>query len=74
MEYETKVLSYIVKQKDTPIFDESATTISIDDEAHGEFIVISQNGNQRICFDFCEWDQIDWVVRKLMKNWKSEIE
>jgi hypothetical protein len=43
-EYETSPLSWIVKPKGEPVYSEMATTITIDDEAAGPFLVIKQEG------------------------------
>ena len=42
IEYETRVISKAMMAKGEPIYAEMTTTVSIDDEAGGEFIVINQ--------------------------------
>ena len=43
-EYETRVTSWTVAPKGEPTFSEMATVVSIDDEAAGEYVVVSQQG------------------------------
>ncbi len=45
MNYETRILSKIALREGVGIFDESATRITIEDEAAGEFLKIEQPGN-----------------------------
>ena len=42
--YIVRPISYIVSPEGEPIFSEMATTVKIDDEAGGEFIVMQQFG------------------------------
>ena len=42
MEYEVRTTALVVAPVGEPIFSEGATTIRIDDEAAGEFLVVSQ--------------------------------
>ena len=53
-----------------PIFHERATHIEIDDEAAGEFLVISQcvDGEQKIRIDHDEWPHIRKAVNDMFKR------
>lgn len=45
MEYEVRHIALVVAPVGEPIFSEQATTIRIDDEAAGEFLVVSQSSD-----------------------------
>jgi len=68
-DYTVTPLSYIVRPIKSPIFAESATIVSIEDEAGGEFITIDQSGTGeygRVAInDRVEWDAICNAVNKL---------
>jgi len=68
---ETRTLSIIILPKGEPIFSERGTKISIDDEAGGEFLVISQNDmSVPLKIDPAEWDAIKAAVDKMIKECK----
>lgn len=70
-EYETRILSLIVKPKKEPIFSEMATTISIVDESGGEFIELSQPGRSdlgKIAIEFSEWPEIKKAVDRMIEE------
>lgn len=77
MKYETKILSLVVKPVGGPIFSEQATVISIDDEAAGEFLKLTQHkgrmgsGEEEVCFNFEEWKTINDAVNKLIGIWSK---
>ena len=57
----TRPTRWTVAPENEPLYSNRATTISINDEAGGEFIVIAQAPNQKggvISFDPCEWPAI----------------
>lgn len=43
-EYETRIVRLLVAPKADPIFSELATTITIEDEAAGEYVEVEQEG------------------------------
>lgn len=45
-QYETRIKALVVAPVGEPIFSEKATEISVDDEASGEFVKISQSYDQ----------------------------
>lgn len=57
--YTSRPVAWIVGPSDEPSFSERMTRVEIDDEAGGEFVVVSQctdqNGDQRIAIDVSEW-------------------
>lgn len=70
-EYETRVISLVVKPVKEPNFSELATTISIDSEGSGEFITIKQQGRNDenvVGIDPCEWPLIKEAVERLLAD------
>ncbi len=68
-EYETRVTALTVAPKGEPTFSERATVISINDEAAGEFVEISQpalDGLKKIALDCDEWPAIRDAVDRLI--------
>ena len=67
----TMPLGYSVySENDNPIFGDSATTIKIEDEAAGPFIVLEQFNDdvQKLKFDFDEIEILFSTIKKLMKE------
>lgn len=71
-EYITRITRLTVIPNGDPIFSETATNISIDDEAAGEFIVVEQDGDAaaKIKIDKEEWPAIKAAIDLLMKELK----
>ena len=71
MKYKTITGSLIVMPEDGEIFSDMATTISIEDEAGGPFVIVSQTadyikpGEIRIGPD--EWDDIKYAIYRMME-------
>lgn len=67
-EYETEIIEKLVKPKGEPIFSERATSIRIEDEAGGCFVVVCQCGKieAKIQIDPGEWpairEAIEWGI------------
>ena len=60
--HDVRIIELIVIPKGQPTFSEMATRISIDDEAAGEFVKVSQEGGHT---DVAKWIVIDpseWPV------------
>jgi len=69
--YITSVVSTVVHMDDrNPIFGEDITTITIDDDATGGFIVLSQN-EQTIKIDPDELQLITKTAMKMLANYKK---
>ena len=69
--YETRVLSLIVLPEGEAIFSEQATTVTIEDEAGGEFIVVEQPGlvdAGKIRIDRAEWPAIREAIESMIKE------
>lgn len=70
--YITSVVSTVVHMDDrNPIFGEDITTITIDDEACGGYIVLTQN-EQTIRFDLDELQLVTKTAMKMLANYNSK--
>jgi hypothetical protein len=60
---------------DEPIFGENTTTVAVDDEAAGPFLVIKQcgdNGDHSISLDFDEIGTLYQVMKRLRDEWEQK--
>lgn len=76
-EYETRVKSWTVMPKGEPTFSEMATVVSIDDEAAGEYVVVSQQGRVdlgKIAIDVAEWPALRATIDKAISECRSNDE
>ena len=72
--YETRTTRRTVTKKGAPIFGASATTIEIDDEGGGEYLVISQHpdsGEQRINIDPAEWPVMRAAIDRMVAECRA---
>jgi hypothetical protein len=73
--YETRPVAWIVAPVGDPTFSEMATTIRIDDEAGGEFVVVDQSGHSaelgKVQIGPDEWPAIRAAIDKAMKQCRS---
>ena len=73
--YKTVPLKYsMFYEKDNPVFGESATHISIEDEAGGGYIVLEQfpdDGPQKLKFDLPELEELLRIANKLMSEYNK---
>lgn len=72
--YITRTTQLVVVEYGKPLFDESATIISIDDEAGGEFVRVRQvRGAQdmSIGIDPDEWPAIRDAVEQLIQECRN---
>ena len=79
MIYETRVTAVIVAPAGDPTYSDMATTVSIADEAAGEYVEVSQEGRidlGKIAIDPIEWpalrDAIDQMIAACRDNGKRE--
>ena len=79
MEYEIRTTGVTVAPKGGRLFDERATTVSIDDEAGGEFVKISQcpdnapaDRSMEIRLDPEEWPLVRKAVDRMAKACRGE--
>ena len=73
-EYETRVTSWTVAPKGEPTFSEMATVVSIDDEAAGEFVTVSQQGRVdlgKIAIDVNEWPALRAAIDEAISECRS---
>ena len=71
MSYETRTTKVTVLFKGEPLFHESATEVEIVDEAEGEFLEVSQNGEPfsgKIRIDVYEWPALKAAIDKMIKE------
>lgn len=74
MDYETCITKLTVLPKGQPLFSEQATSIEIEDEAAGEFVVVSQDHDgdeKKIQITPEEWPYVRDAIEKLIANCKE---
>lgn len=74
MEYETRVTSVTIVPAGEPLFCTGATTVRIDDEAAGEFLLIEQcpyAGPQKIAVNVEEVPLLIAALRRMAKECRS---
>lgn len=66
--FEERMTRLVIAPKGEPIFSERATTVEIDDESGGEFVVIYQHLGDygKIAIDPTEWPAIRAAVEKMI--------
>lgn len=75
MTYESRVISVVVAPVGEAIFSQLATTITIDDEAGGEFVEISQcndNNSGKIRISPEEWPTIRAAIDNLITSCRGD--
>lgn len=76
--YETRILAVIVTPEGESIFCERATTIRIEDESGGEFVVIEQHPDnreaQQIAINPEEWPTIRAAIDDMVAKCKGDTE
>lgn len=75
IEYETRALSIIVLPKDAKVFDERCTTITVEDESGGEFVIVSQRGNVDrgdIAINPEEWPMLRSAIDRMISECREE--
>jgi len=76
MKYETRILKVAVMDAKQSIFDEGVTFVEIDDEAGGEFVVLTQNEptgdpKRTISIDVIEWPEVRKAIDDMVKRCKK---
>lgn len=70
---ESRVSAITILPKGKPLFDEMATTVRVEDDAAGIYLVIEQcrddKGSQIITFDFDEIDTLYQAATRLRHEW-----
>ncbi len=65
MNYECRPISWIVEPSGEPLFSEMGTTVTIVDEASGEFVEVSQHGHPdlgKIQINPDEWPSLQAAI------------
>ena len=74
MNYKTFVTAATIIPEGEPIFSERTTTIRIEDEAGGCFLIIRQDGKihtpgeNQICLDAAEWPKVKDAIEMMFDN------
>jgi hypothetical protein len=69
--YETKITQLTVKPVGEPIYARGGTCISIEDESGGEFVTVSQQGDDvvgKIAINPEEWPALRDAIEKMIKG------
>lgn len=69
--YRTRVTRLLVLPAGEPAFSEMATTVSIDDEAGGEFVVVEQEGRTdlgKIAINPEEWPELRAAIDRMIAD------
>lgn len=70
-EYEIRITSWTVIPKGEPTFSEMATVVSIDDEAAGEFVTVTQSSRTdrgKIAIDPGEWPALRTAINEAISE------
>jgi hypothetical protein len=72
---ETRIISIVVNKPGEPIFSETATTISIEDDAAGEYVTVCQNtdagGDGKFSINPEEWPAMRRAINKMIKECRN---
>ena len=72
MNMEPRVTTITIVPKGEPIFDERGFTVSIDDEAGGEFVTVRNNdGPGEVRIDANDWPILSEVITGLIGGLRS---
>jgi hypothetical protein len=76
MKYETRILKVGVMREGLALYDELQTTVEIEDEGGGEFVVLSQTPSgvkedQKISIDVSEWPTLRKAIDDMVKRCKK---
>jgi len=76
MKYESRVTAITVAPENEPVFSEMATTVSIEDEAAGEFVVVEQVGRTdigKIGIEPEQWPALRAAIDQMIAQCRAEI-
>ena len=72
----TRVSAMTILPEGKPLFDEMATTVRVEDDAAGAYLVIEQcrdsKGSQTVTFDFREIDTLYQAMTRLRHEWDGK--
>lgn len=69
--YRIRVTRLLVVPEGEPVFSEEATTVEIEDEAGGEYVIVSQHGRidlGKICINPEEWPALRAAINRLVRD------
>jgi hypothetical protein len=70
--YETRITRLTVLAVDQRLYHESATSVELEDEAAGEFVVVTQTlGDGGIRIDPDEWPQLCDAIHRMVESCRS---
>lgn len=72
---ETRITSLIVLPEGEALFSERATVVRIEDEAGGEYVVVSQEsvpGRGNIAINPEEWPELREAIDRMVKECRDE--
>lgn len=75
MSMETRITSLIVLPEGEALFSERATVVRIEDEAGGEYVVVSQEsvpGRGNIAINPEEWPELREAIDRMVKECRDE--
>lgn len=75
MTYINRITSLTVLPVDEPLFSEMATTVTIVDEAGGEFVEVSQSGRAdlgKIAINPEEWPELRGAISTLISQCRED--
>ena len=74
MSIETRITRLVVVPEGMQLFHEQATTVEIEDEAAGEFVVVrqvSEDGAGSVCIDPSEWPALREAIDRMIAECRS---
>jgi hypothetical protein len=71
-EYETRTTGVTVAPKGEPLFHDCAMSITIDDEAAGEFVSVKDTHGNEIRIDPEEWPALSAAIGKLIAECRGD--
>lgn len=72
----TRVTRLLVVPQGEPMYSEMTTTVEIDDEVGGEFVIVSQEGREdigKITINPEEWPALRAAINRMVKACEPEV-
>jgi hypothetical protein len=66
MSIETRTLALIVLPEGEPLFNQRAIRIEVEDEAGGEYVVLRQEDDGKICIEPNEWPELRAAIDRMI--------
>ena len=78
MKYETRITQLTVAPEGDPIFSELATTVTIVDEAAGEFVSVAQGGRVNevghMAIEPAEWPALMFAIEEMVGKCRKTLD